>query len=778
MSTNHEEIINTEVSDELANSFLEYSMSVIVSRALPDVRDGLKPVHRRILWSMYSQGMRPERGYNKCARATGDIMGKYHPHGDAAIYDALVRMAQPWSMRICLVDGHGNFGSLDDGPAAARYTECRLSPESMSMVAEIEEDTVDFRPNYDGREKEPVVLPATFPNLLVNGSSGIAVGMATNMPTHNLKEAIEATKLIISNPNTKLEDLMKVIPGPDLPTGGIIIGVDGIKDAYKTGRGQFKIRAKIEIEDGKNKRKNIVITELPYNVGPEKVISRIKDLVNEKKILGISDIKNYTDRKVGLRLVVEVKNGYSAEVLVDELFRLTQLEESFSVSNVCLVNNQPRTLGLIDIIKNYIQHRREVVKRRTQFRLKKAENRAHILEGLIIALASIEEVVSLIKKSKDTAEARKNLMNKYNLSEVQAESILEMTLRRLTSLEVTKLKDELKELKKIISELSKILKSQKLLDELVINELDSVSNLFSTPRKSKILKTVPKSFSDNLNENVSDEKCRVLIDYRNYISKYLESEEIIENKYSAFNEIINTHNRGELLVVTNLGRAIRIYQGALTSKAMKIQDFIALQQNEKFINVIEFEGRDFLIATKKGLVKRISGNDLPRNPFIAIKLKNDDVVIGAKSINSSDKLFDAVLVTSDAQLLKFPINELNPQGLSASGVQGIKLHNKSEVIYFTVVNNKSKDYLLATMSDKESIKISKMVDYPSKGRATGGVRCMSFRKDESTLVKCLVSEKLLFISSEGLLEPNKNYDRRDGSGTLYKEKIIGFGKAL
>lgn len=774
----HEEIVNTEVSQELADSFLEYSMSVIVSRALPDVKDGLKPVHRRILWSMYSQGMRPERGYNKCARATGDIMGKYHPHGDAAIYDALVRMAQPWSMRICLVDGHGNFGSLDDGPAAARYTECRLSPESMSMVSELEEDTVNFKPNYDGREKEPIVLPATFPNLLVNGSTGIAVGMATNMPPHNLKESIEAVKLLINNPNAKLAELMEVIPGPDFPTGGIILGVEGIREAYETGRGSFKIRAKVQVEEVKNKRKALVVTELPHNVGPEKVIARIKDLVNEKKLLGISDVKNYTDRKVGLRLVIEIKNGFTPEIVLDELFRLTPLEEGFSVSNVCLVDNQPRTLGIIDLAKHYIKHRVNVVKRRTSFRLRKAEARAHILDGLIVALASIEEVVSVIKKSKDTTDARQNLMKKYSLSEIQAESILEMTLRRLTSLEVTKLKDELKELKKIITELTKILKSEKLLNELVIQELDKVSDAFATPRRTELLKMVPKSFADITDESVSNEKCKILIDYRSYVSKVLESESLVEGKYGAYHEIINTQNRGELLVITSMGRGLRIYPRAISSKAMKITELVPFIPGEKFVNIVEAKDSEIVIFTKKGVAKKFSSENLPKNPFTVIKLKNDDVVVGAKALPIGDKNHDLIAVTKDAQLIRFECSELNVQGLSAAGVAGMKLSAQSEVIYFTITNKKSKNDIILTQSDQGAIKITKVADYPVKGRATGGVRCMSFRKNESHLVAVINGEKLVMVGEQGLLSIGNVYEKRDGTGSFYKDKIIAFGKEV
>lgn len=772
--SDHQEIIETEISDELSDSFLEYSMSVIVSRALPDVRDGLKPVHRRILWSMYTQGMRPDRGYNKCARATGDIMGKYHPHGDSAIYDALVRLAQPWSMRICLVDGHGNFGSLDDGPAAARYTECRLSEESMSMVQELEEDTVDFKPNYDGREKEPVVLPASFPNLIVNGSTGIAVGMATNMAPHNLVEVIEGVKQLIMNPKLTLEELMKIIPGPDFPTGGVVIGKEGIVEAYRTGKGAFKIRAKVDIEAISSKKQGLIITELPYNVGPEKIIGRIKDLVNDKKLQGVSDVKNYSDRRVGLRLVVEIKNGFSPQLVLDELYRLTQLEESFSISNVALVNNQPRTLGLIELCKHYITHRTVVVKRRTEHRLKKAQSRAHILEGLIVALASIEEVVTVIKKSKDTADARKNLMSKYTLSEIQAEAILEMTLRRLTSLEVNKLKEELKELKKLIAELTKILKSSTIMNQLIIEELEKVSTAFGTKRKSQLLDIMPTAQAELDDLKTTDDPCKVYLDYRKYISKTLLTESRSNSKFDVFTDVVSTSNRSEMVAVTSMGRILKFSTRKISDKPVKINEIIQLIPAEEVVSILDPKDSNIFLFTSKGQVKMTDAELLTKSGSSIIKLKNNDSVVGAASVGKKVKKFELVAVTSNAQLIRFDGKVLNPQGISAAGVAGIKLEEGAKVIYFTVITQAT-ELSLMTMTDKGSIKRSKMEEFPAKGRATGGVRCMGLKKAEVEIIAAIVGAKLVIASDVGLVNEPKNILRRDASGESIKETPLAIG---
>lgn len=482
-----ERIIDIDVSDEMRESFLEYAYSVIYARALPDARDGLKPVQRRILFQMNEMGLRPEKGHVKSARVVGEVMGKLHPHGDSAIYDALVRMAQPFSLRLPLIDGQGNFGSLDDGPAAMRYTECRLTAAALSLTDSIDEDVVDFRANYDGREVEPNVLPAAFPNLLVNGASGIAVGMATNMPPHNLGEVISALRFYIENPKASLSDLMKHIPGPDLPGGGQILELANIKEAYSTGRGTFKIRATATIESITSRKKGIVITELPFNVGTERIIDRIKSLVDSKKLKGISRVIDLTDGEKGLQLVIEVKATHEPEELLADLYRLTPMEESFSINSVALVEGRPRTLGLAELLQVYLKHRLAVVIRRSEFRLKKANERLHLVEGLLLAIVDIDKVIKIIRASEDVPAAKEKIIQTLKLSEVQANYILDMPLRRLTKTSKVELETEQKELSEIIAELKAILASDKKLKKIVSDELQEVSDKFATPRRSILL---------------------------------------------------------------------------------------------------------------------------------------------------------------------------------------------------------------------------------------------------------------------------------------------------
>ncbi|RYJ04612.1 MAG: DNA topoisomerase 4 subunit A, partial [Actinomycetales bacterium] len=467
----------------MRSSFLEYSYSVIYSRALPDARDGLKPVQRRILYTMDEMGLRSDRGHVKSARPVGEVMGRLHPHGDSAIYDALVRLVQHWSLRVPLIDGHGNFGSPDDPPAAMRYTECRMDPAAEAMTASIEEDTVDFRPNYDGRETEPVVLPAALPNLLVNGASGIAVGMATNIAPHNLVEVVQACRHLIKHPGASLDDLMRFIPGPDLPTGGKIIGLDGVRDAYAAGNGSFRMRATARI-DQVGRRKAVVITELPYNVGPEKVIEAVKKLVQTKKLQGIADLKNLSDRHSGLEIVIEVKNGFVPEAILEQLYKMTPLETSFGINAVALVDGQPRTLGLKEMLEVYLQHRYDVVRRRTSFRRAKAAARLHLLEGLLLALVDIDEVIQLIRSSDNRTEARERLMSVFDLSTEQAEYILNLTLGRLTRYDRIAVENEIAELQRTIEELDAILADEALLRSVVGDELAAMAKQFGTPRRT------------------------------------------------------------------------------------------------------------------------------------------------------------------------------------------------------------------------------------------------------------------------------------------------------
>ena len=500
---NPEKIIDIDVSAEMRGSFLEYAYSVIYSRALPDARDGLKPVQRRILYQMNEMGLRPEKGHVKSARVVGEVMGRLHPHGDGAIYDALVRMAQPFSLRLSLIDGQGNFGSLDDGPAAMRYTECKLAPAALGLTASIDEDVVDFKTNYDGREVEPEVLPAAFPNLLVNGATGIAVGMATNMPPHNLGEVVSALLALIDDPAIKPKELMKLIPGPDLPGGGKVMVGEGIKEAYLTGRGAFKMRATVQLESVKAKKQGIIVTELPFNVGAEKVIERMKDLIESKKLQGISRVIDLTDGEKGLRLVIEVKNGHEPQKVLDDLYRLTPMEESFAINNVALVEGRPRTLSLKEMLEVYLEHRIDVVKRRSKFRLEKATDRLHLVEGMLLAIIDIDKVIKIIRASDDATQAKKDLMQGFKLSDIQTTYILEMPLRRLTKTSKIELQTEQKSLIDSITELKSILGSTPKLRKSVADELAAVAKHFATPRRSmlvsesgKIISEAPKNTED------------------------------------------------------------------------------------------------------------------------------------------------------------------------------------------------------------------------------------------------------------------------------------------
>ncbi len=516
-----ENILDIDVTEEMRGSYLEYAYSVIYQRALPDARDGLKPVQRRILYQMNEMGLRPDRGHVKCARVVGEVMGRLHPHGDSAIYDALVRMAQPFAMRLPLVDGHGNFGSLggDDAPAAMRYTEARLTAAAMEMVASIDEDTVDFQPNYDGTEEQPEVLPAGLPNLLVNGTSGIAVGMATNMAPHNLGEVIAAARHLIANPDASLDELMRFVPGPDLPTGGKIVGLDGIREAYETGRGIFRTRATARVEKVTPRKTGIVVTELPYGVGPEKVVSRIVDLVQAKKLAGIADLKDLTDRHRGLHLVIEIRNGFHPEAVLDELYRLTPMEDTFGINNVALVDGQPQVLGLRELLQIYVGHRLEVVRRRSEFRRRKRADRLHLVDGLMIALLNIDEVIEVIRSSDNAAAAKERLMAVFELSEIQAQYILDTPLRRLTRYDRLELERERETLAAEIAELTAILESEARLRELVSAELASAAERFADPRRTVLLESTGQARTAAVPLEVADDPCQVLLSASGLIAR-------------------------------------------------------------------------------------------------------------------------------------------------------------------------------------------------------------------------------------------------------------------
>ncbi len=557
-----ERIVDIDVGEEIQGAFLEYAYSVIYSRALPDARDGLKPVQRRILYAMTELGLRPDRPHVKSSRVVGEVMGKYHPHGDSAIYDALVRMAQPFTMRLPLVDGHGNFGSLDDGPAASRYTEARLAPAALLMTTGLDEDTVDFIPNYDDQLVQPSVLPAAFPNLLVNGSSGIAVGMATNMAPHNLVEVIGAARHLIAHPTCSLDDLMKFVPGPDLPAGGRIVGLEGIRDAYLTGRGSFRTRATARVDKITPRRSGIVVTELPYLVGPEKVIEKIRDLVQAKKVQGISDLKDLTDRKHGLRLVIEIKNGFNPEAVLEQLYRLTPLEDSFSINSVALVDGQPRTMGLKELLRVYVDFRTDVVRRRSEFRLGKRRERLHLVEGLLIAILDIDEVIQVIRSSDDAVIAKARLMDVFDLSDPQATYILDLQLRRLTKFSRIELENEKSELERQIEELEAILGDEKLLLKMVSTELAEVAKTHGTPRRTVLLESAGTPATATTPLEVADDPCWVLLSSTGLMARTTNDAPVpvegARSKHDAVIAAVRTTARGEVGLVTSRARMVRL----------------------------------------------------------------------------------------------------------------------------------------------------------------------------------------------------------------------------
>ena len=803
-----EHIVDIDVTSEMEGSFLEYAYSVIYSRALPDARDGLKPVQRRILYMMSDMGLRPDRGHVKSARVVGEVMGKLHPHGDAAIYDAMVRMAQPFALRLPLIDGHGNFGSLDDGPAAPRYTETRLAAAAMAMTNDLDEDVVDFVPNYDNQLTQPDVLPSAFPNLLVNGATGIAVGMATNMAPHNLGEVISAARHLIDNPEATLAEVMKFVPGPDLPSGGIIVGLDGIKDAYETGRGTFKTRAKVELEQISARKTGLVVTELPYNVGPEKVIEKIKDAANAKKLTGVSDVVDLTDRKNGLRLVIEIKNGFNPNAVLQQLYKLTPLEDSFGINNVALVDGQPQTLGLLQLLKVYVEHRITVVRRRTTYRLGKKKDRLHLVEGLLLAIVDIDEVIQIIRASDDTGAARARLMQVFDLTEVQANHILELRLRQLTKFSRIELEKEQEELKKAIEELEAILASDARLREVVSNELAEISEQFATPRRTVLLKSaeskplkgtvmpepVSASAKAPLTLEVEDTPCFALLSATGLLAKTADRSDLASNgprgRHDVILSAVPTSARGEIGALTNTGRLIRLQvvdmpvlpptmNSATLATGVKASEFAALPKTESIVALVSLN-EVFALGTKNGVVKRVTPDyPLNRDEFEAITLKDGDEVINAAPAPDNAEL---LFVTKHAQLLHFSASLVRPQGRTAGGMAGIKLGAEDEVIFFGAVNSLSDETVVVTVADGSgagSAKITPLADFPAKGRATAGVRSHRFTKDETDLAIAWAGPGPAIASSEAGVArvlPTE-FGKRDGSGVPLNQKIDILGPA-
>lgn len=877
-----EHIVETPLNEEMSKSFLEYAYSVIYARALPDARDGLKPVQRRIVYQMGEMNLTPDRPYMKSARVVGEVMGKLHPHGDSAIYEAMVRLAQPFAMRLPLVDGHGNFGSLDDGPAASRYTEARLGPAALGMNADIDEDTVDFTPNYDNKLKEPTVLPAAIPNLLVNGGSGIAVGMATNLATHNLGEVVNAAKFLMAHPDATLEQLMRYVPGPDWPTGGTIIGRDGIREAYATGRGTLTTRAATHIEHVTARKQAIVVTELPYMVGPEKVIERISDGVKNRKLEGISGAFDLTDRHNGTRIVIEIKTGFDPHAVLVQLFKHTPLQDNFAMNNVALVDGRPHTMGLKEMLQVWVDHRRVVIRRRSEYRKKKALERLHLVEGLLLAMLDIDEVIQVIRTSDDADAAKTRLMAVFDLDEVQAQYILDLRLRRLTKMNRIELEAERDDLKKRIEELTRILASAEALDHVVTSEMDEAVNKWGSPRRTVLLDANPDgtltpvvaqgSGTSEISKSaleavksattissaaadvaaaaaaakktgeqsaltgalkIEDEPCVVMMSATGLIARTTPSAMDVFNSRSASDErlhddqittIFRTSTRATYGLVTSAGRLVLAHVVDLpalpASATLSLQggvqadDLISMTEStdpvrgERVVTAIAMEqsgdngenGGDgettaeakplpsLAIGTRNGVVKRWN-REAPTtmDSWPVIDVKDGDEVVFAAVAENDDRL---VFVSSDSSLLTFDAKNVRPQGRTAGGMAGIKLAEGAHVMAFNVVpagkvawtyeegenglTSGAGAVVLTVAGDEDALpgtengaaKVTPLEMYPTKGRATGGVRSQRFLKGQNTLILAWVGPYPLHASTSAgsPVELPKPDMRRDGSG--------------
>lgn len=877
-----EHIVETPLNEEMSKSFLEYAYSVIYARALPDARDGLKPVQRRIVYQMGEMNLTPDRPYMKSARVVGEVMGKLHPHGDSAIYEAMVRLAQPFAMRLPLVDGHGNFGSLDDGPAASRYTEARLGPAALGMNADIDEDTVDFTPNYDNKLKEPTVLPAAIPNLLVNGGSGIAVGMATNLATHNLGEVVNAAKFLMAHPDATLEQLMRYVPGPDWPTGGTIIGRNGIREAYATGRGTLTTRAATHIEHVTARKQAIVVTELPYMVGPEKVIERISDGVKNRKLEGISGAFDLTDRHNGTRIVIEIKTGFDPHAVLVQLFKHTPLQDNFAMNNVALVDGRPHTMGLKEMLQVWVDHRRVVIRRRSEYRKKKALERLHLVEGLLLAMLDIDEVIQVIRTSDDADAAKTRLMAVFDLDEVQAQYILDLRLRRLTKMNRIELEAERDDLKKRIEELTRILASAEALDHVVTSEMDEAVDKWGSPRRTVLLDADPDgtltpvvaqgSGTSGISKSaleavksattissaeadvaaaaaaakktgeqsaltgalkIEDEPCVVMMSATGLIARTTPSAMDVFNSRSASDErlhddqittIFRTSTRATYGLVTSAGRLVLAHVVDLpalpASATLSLQggvqadDLISMTEStdpvrgERVVTAIAMEqsadngenGGDgettaeakplpsLAIGTRNGVVKRWN-REAPTtmDSWPVIDVKDGDEVVFAAVAENDDRL---VFVSSDSSLLTFDAKNVRPQGRTAGGMAGIKLAEGAHVMAFNVVpagkvawtyeegenglTSGAGAVVLTVAGDEDALpgtengaaKVTPLEMYPTKGRATGGVRSQRFLKGQNTLILAWVGPYPLHASTSAgsPVELPKPDMRRDGSG--------------
>ncbi|GAB2523279.1 DNA topoisomerase IV subunit A [Microbacterium petrolearium] len=800
-----ERIEDIDLETEMQGSYLEYAYSVIYSRALPDARDGLKPVQRRILYQMAEMGLRPDRGHVKSARVVGEVMGKLHPHGDTAIYDALVRLAQDFAMRVPLVDGHGNFGSLDDGPAAARYTEARLASPALALTADLDEDVVDFVPNYDGQFQQPDVLPAAYPNLLVNGASGIAVGMATNMAPHNLIEVVNAAIHLLENPEATTAELMEFVPGPDFPSGGVVMGLDGVRDAYETGRGAIKVRAKASIEPIGPRRTGIVITELPYMVGPERVIEKMKDAVQSKKLQGVADVQDLTDRHHGLRLVISVKTGFDPAAVLELLYRLTPLEDSFNFNNVALVGGQPRTLGLKELLRVYIDHRLQVVTRRSRFRLARRQERLHLVRGLLVAILDIDEVIQVIRSSDTSEQARTRLCQVFDLDEVQAEYILELRLRRLTKFSRIELEQERDALLAEIAQLEELLGSNVLLRRKVAEELEATAEKLGTPRRTLLMNAkpaAPRSSKAAPDLQIADGPTLVALSTTGRAVRLdlTDGQQLTaparRSKHDAVLATAAGTIRGELGALTSRGRVMRFSPIDIPSVptnsiqlggGVKLRDYIGLvDKSEQIVSILALDSdTPVALGTAQGVVKRIVPSALAPKPEVeVIGLKPGDAVVGAGVAPDEAEL---VFVTQDAQLLRFAASSVRPQGAAAGGMAGIKLGAGSSVVFFGAVTGD--DSVVVTVSGSDAIlagtdpgraKITDFSEFPAKGRATGGVRAHAFLKGEDRLTLAWVGpDPALAVDAQGSARKlPETLARRDASGQPLEAVVASIGRTV
>lgn len=769
MDKEESKIISVDIEEEMKKSYLDYAMSVIVSRALPDVRDGLKPVHRRILYAMNELGLSPDKQYRKSARVVGDVLGKYHPHSDTSVYDAMVRLAQDFNIRYTLVDGHGNFGSVDgDSAAAMRYTEVKMTKLAVEMLRDINKETVDYRPNFDESLKEPVVLPSRFPNLLVNGSSGIAVGMATNIPPHNLREVIDGIVAMIDNPDIDIESLMKIIKGPDFPTGAMIMGKEGIKSAYRTGRGKIIIRAKAEIETNEKGKNKIIVTEIPYQVNKAKLIVKIAELVRDKRLEGISDLRDESDRE-GMRIVIELKRDANPNVVLNNLYKHTQMQETFGVIMLALVNDEPKILNLRQVLRHYLDYQKEIIIKRTQYDLNKAEERAHILEGLKIALDHIDEVINIIRSSKEESIARERLMTSFGLSEKQAQAILDMRLRRLTGLEREKIEEEYEELIKEINKYREILANDRLIYQIIREELLDIKDKYGDKRRTAIMSSQDEI---DIEDMIEEEDVVITLTHLGYIKRLPEDtyktqkrggrgitaittreEDFVEHLF-----ITSTHDT--ILFFTNEGRvfalkAYEIPEGKRQSKGMAIINLLNLSGSEKINAVIPIREYDpesnLVFVTKKGIVKKTrfeQFKNIRKNGLIAITLKEDDELISVRKTHGNREF---ILVTKDGMSIRFHEKDVREMGRTAAGVKAINLNEKDQVVGMDLVEEGK--YLLV-ISENGYGKRTSLEEYKTQTRGGKGIKTYHVKDKTGPLVSAKVvdmSDEIMLISMAGII---------------------------